>query len=156
MDIKKQGGVVMFVNFKIPEKASDAIRKLKPYQQAKILKSIENKIRLLFLENSYNVYSDIHNYTSFYSFLSSFYITKNDGYELQWFYNEDNLKELEDKTNSEFENNLFEGLLETKPYIRDSYINKLTELNERDDTSLDGYFSEPTSDFWKNLSKEGR
>lgn len=152
----QQGGIIMFVKFKIPEKASTAIHGLKPYQQAKVLKQIEDKIRLLFTENSHNVYSDIHNYASFDGFLNSFIVTKNDGDEINWFYDEENLREAEDIKNSEFENNLFSGILETKPFMRDSHINKLTELDERNYNKFEDYFSNKTSEFWKDFSKEGR
>lgn len=146
----------MFVKFKIPEKASAAIHGLKPYQRAKVLKNIEDKIRLLFTENSHNLYSDIHNYISFDGFLNSFIVTKNDGNEIDWFYDEENLRETEDIKNSEFENNLFSGILETKPFIQDSYINKLAELDERNYNKLEDYFSESKSEFWKDFGKEGR
>lgn len=152
----QQGGIIMFVKFKIPEKASAAIRGLKPYQQAKVLKQIEDKIRLLFTENSHNVYSDINNYASFDGFLNSFVITKNDGDEVDWFYDEESLRETEDIKNSEFENNLFSGVLETKPFIQDSYINKLTELDERNYNKIEDYFFDGKSEFWGNFGKEGR
>lgn len=152
----RQGGIFMFVKFKIPEKASTAIRGLKPYQQAKVLKLIEDKIRLLFIENSHNIYSDIHNYASFDGFLGSLAIIKNDGSDIVWFYDEEILRETEDIKNSEFENNLFGGNIETKPLIRDSYINKLMELDERNHNKFEDYFSNKTSEFWKDFSKEGR
>jgi hypothetical protein len=129
---------------------------LKPYQEAKVLKQIEDKLRLLFTENSHNLYSDIHNYASFDSFLNSFIVTKNDGDEINWFYDEENLRETEDIKNSEFENNLFSGILETKPFVRDSHINRLAELDERNHNKLEDYFSDTKSDFWKDFKREGK
>ena len=146
----------MFVKFQVPEMASAAIHRLKPYQQARVLKNIEDKIRLLFTENSHNLYSDIHNYTSFDGFLNSFAVTKNNGDEIDWFYDEENLRETEDIKNSEFENNLFNGVLETKPFIRDTYINKLAELDEKLYNKLENYFFDKTGEFWKNFDKEGK
>lgn len=146
----------MFGTFKLPESVSAAIKKMDPLKKSRALDFISNKIRLLFIENSHSLYSDINNYASFDGFLNSFIVTKNDGSEINWFYDEENLRETEAIKNSEFENNLFGGVLETKPFIRDSYINKLAELDERNYNKFEDYFSNKTSEFWKNFKKEGR
>lgn len=146
----------MINSFELPDNVKKALRGASAFKRAHALKLIEDKIRLLFTENSYNVYSDINNYTSFDNFLNSFIVVKNDGNKIDWFYDEENLREIDDIKNSEFENNLFSGTLETKPFVQDSHINKLTELDERNYSKLEDYFFNGDSEFWRNFEKEGR
>ena len=140
----------MFVKFKIPEKASAAIDGIKqPNKRAKVLQDIENKIRLLFTENSHNLYSDIHNYASFDDFLSSFIITNTDVHEINYFFDENMLSNsiVEDLN---FENNLFDNLLKIKDIKQDDYIERTEELKVDIFYDLEKYFS---VEFWKEFNR---
>lgn len=145
----KQGGMIMFVKFKIPEKASAAIRGLKPYQQVKVLQLIEDKTKFLFQSNSHNLYPDIHNYASFDDFLSSIIITNTDVHEINYFFDENMLSDgiVEDLN---FENNLFDNLLKIKDIKQDDYIERTEELKVDIFYDLEKYFS---VEFWKEFNR---
>lgn len=139
----------MFADFTLPERVSAAIHGLKPFKRDKVLKILENKLRLLFEEDSHNLYQDIHNYASFNDFLSSFMITDNNGDKLNYFYNEEALDN--GVITTEFENNLFKGQIEIKK--QDDYIKRSDELKVDIRIDLEEYLSD---DFWKEFDKEGR
>ena len=134
----------MFVKFQVPERASAAIHRLKPYQQARVLKNIEDKIRLLFIENSHNLYSDIHNYISFDDFFLSFLVIKKNVDEFSFFFDEELLSDDIIK-NIEIEDNLFNGSIKTKNMKQDDYIERTEMLKFNILYDLEKYF---LADFW--------
>ena len=136
----------MFVNFTMPTKVSAAIHGLKPFKRDKVLKILENKLRLLFTENSHNLYSDIHNYASFDVFLASFMVIDNNGDKLNYFYDEEALDNGVAIT--EFENNLFEGQIEIKK--QDDYIQRSDKLKVDIRIDLEEYLSDG---FWKEFDR---
>lgn len=139
----------MFAKFKIPEKASAAIRGLKPYQQAKVLQLIEDKTKFLFQSNSHNLYPDIHNYISFDDFLSSIIIINADVYEINYFFDENMLSDsIVEGLN--FENNLFDSLLKIKDIKQDDYIERTEKLKVDIFYDLEKYF---LVEFWKEFNR---
>lgn len=140
----------MFVNFQLPEKVTAAIKGLKPYKRDKILGIIAEKTNLLFIENSHNLYYDMQDYTSFDEILNSFIITKNDGENIEYFFEDIGLSNFYDNENTNNENNLFEG--EIISPIQEN-IDRVAGLKITMQTDLKIYFSDK---FWKIFDKEGR
>lgn len=140
----------MFVNFQLPEKVATAIKGLKPYKKEKILGIIAEKTNLLFIENSHNLYSDMQDYTSFDEIINSFIITKNDGENIEYFFEDIGLSNFYDNENTNNENNLFGG--EIISPIQEN-IDKVAGLKITMQTDLEIYFSDK---FWKVFDKEGR
>ena len=139
----------MFGTFELPESVSAAIKKMDPLKKSRALDFISNKIRLLFIENSHNVYSDVINYTFFDNFYNSFMLVDNDGKEIKYFVDEEALDNS--AVTTEFENNLFGGQIEIKK--QDDYIQRSDKLKVDIQIDLEEYLSD---DFWKEFDKEGR
>ena len=133
----------------LPEKVKTAIAGCKEQKRKKALELIENKIKLLFRDNSYSIYSDVINYTFFDNFYNSFMLVDNDGKEVKYFVDEEALDN--GVVTTEFENNLFEGQIEIKK--QDDYIQRSDKLKVDIRIDLEEYLSD---DFWKEFDKEGR
>ena len=133
----------------LPEKVKAAIAGSKEKKRKHALSLIENKIKLLFRDNSYSIYSDVINYTFFDNFYNSFMLVDNDGKEIKYFVDEEALDN--GVVTTEFENNLFEGQIEIKK--QDDYIQRSDKLKVDIRIDLEEYLSD---DFWKEFDKEGR
>ena len=130
----------------LPEKVKTAIAGCKEQKRKKALELIENKIKLLFRDNSYSIYSDVINYTFFDNFYNSFMLVDNDGKEVKYFVDEEALDN--GVVTTEFENNLFEGQIEIKK--QDDYIQRSDKLKVDIRIDLEEYLSD---DFWKEFDK---
>ena len=128
----------------LPEKVKTAIAGCKEQKRKKALELIENKIKLLFRDNSYSIYSDVINYTFFDNFYNSFMLVDNDGKEVKYFVDEEALDN--GVVTTEFENNLFEGQIEIKK--QDDYIQRSDKLKVDIRIDLEEYLSD---DFWKEF-----
>ena len=133
----------------LPERVKVAIAGCKEPKRKKALGLIENKIKLLFRNNSYSIYSDVINYTFFDNFYNSFMLVDNDGKEIKYFVDEEALDN--GVVTTEFENNLFEGQIEIKK--QDDYIQRSDKLKVDIRIDLEKYLS---GDFWEDFIKEGR
>ena len=130
----------------LPERVKVAIAGCKEPKRKKVLGLIESKIKLLFHDNSYSIYSDVINYTFFDNFYNSFMLVDNDGKEIKYFVDEEVLDSS--VVTTEFENNLFEGQIEIKK--QDDYIRRSDKLKVDIRIDLEEYLSD---DFWKEFNK---
>lgn len=128
----------------LPQKVKTAIAGTKQQKRQKVLDLIGNKIKLLFRDNSYSIYSDVINYTFFDNFYNSFILVDNDGKEIKYFVDEEALDN--GVVTTEFENNLFEGQIEIKK--QDNYIQRSDKLKVDIRIDLEEYLSD---DFWKEF-----
>ena len=134
----------MISTIALPENVKAAIAGCKDPKRKKVLGLIENKIKLLFRDNSYSIYSDVINYTFFDNFYNSFMFVDNDGKEIKYFVDEEVLDN--GVVTTEFENNLFDGQIEIKK--QDDYIQRSDKLKVDIRISLEEYLSD---DFWKEF-----
>ena len=136
----------MILTIVLPDKVKTAISGCKEPKRKKVLGLIENKIKLLFRDNSYSIYSDVINYTFFDNFYNSFMLVDNDGKEIKYFVDEEALDN--GVVTTEFENNLFEGQIEIKK--QDNYIQRSDKLKVDIRIDLEEYLSD---DFWKEFDR---
>lgn len=142
----------MIATIVLPERVNMAITSLNQQKQEKVLRSIANELSFLYRANCYNIYNDIVNYTFFDNFLNSFVVTKNNGKEILYFFDERELEnELDIEKVNEFGNNLFEGLIQIKK--QEKYIDRIDKLKVDIQFDIEKYFS---NEFWKEFNKEGR
>lgn len=139
----------MIATIVLPERVNMAITSLNQQKQEKVLRSIANELSFLYRANCYNIYNDIVNYTFFDNFLNSFVVTKNNGKEILYFFDERELEnELDIEKVNEFDNNLFEGLIQIKK--QEKYIDRIDKLKVDIQFDVEKYFS---NEFWKEFSK---
>lgn len=136
----------MILTIVLPDKVKTAISGCKEPKRKKVLGLIENKIKLLFRDNSYSIYSDVINYTFFDNFYNSFMLVDNDGKEIKYFVDEEALDN--GVVTTEFENNLFKGQIEIKK--QDNYIQRSDKLKVDIRIDLEEYLSD---DFWKEFDR---
>ena len=142
----------MIATIVLPERVNMAITNLNQQKQEKVLRSIANELSFLYRTNCYNIYGDIVNYTFFDNFLNSFVVIKNNGKEVLYFFDESELEnELDIERVNEFDNNLFEGLIQIKK--QEKYIDRIDKLKFDIQFDIEKYFS---NEFWKEFNKEGR
>lgn len=142
----------MIATIVLPERVNMAITSLNQQKQEKVLRSIANELSFLYRTNCYNIYGDIVNYTFFDNFLNSFVVIKNNGKEVLYFFDESELEnELDIERVNEFDNNLFEGLIQIKK--QEKYIDRIDKLKFDIQFDIEKYFS---NEFWKEFNKEGR
>lgn len=139
----------MIATIVLPERVNMAITSLNQQKQEKVLRSIANELNFLYRANCYNIYSDIVNYTFFDNFLNSFVVTKNNGKEILYFFDERELEnELDIEKVNEFDNNLFEGLIQIKK--QEKYIDRIDKLKVDIQFDIEKYFS---NEFWKEFGR---
>lgn len=138
----------------LPEKQSTSLAGMKQYKRERMLDKMVNKINSLFYEKSQKIYLDIYNRSSFASFLNSYAITRRDEKAIDFFYNEEELKdERINSRENNFEDYLFNGIIETKPVAQEEYIGRINRFVEDVRWGFNEYLSK---DFWQDFKREDK
>lgn len=131
----------------LPEKISSAINKSSNEKRRDFLKKFEDIVKLLFYRNSLIVYNDVINHPLFDSFCNSFLLIGVTNKEIKYFVNEEIFNE--NVGIDKFENNLFEGQIQTRK--QEQYINRVNKLKADVRLDFEMYLEK---DFWNEFDKE--
>lgn len=138
----------------LPEKQSMSLAGMKQYKRERMLDKMVSKLQNVFYEKSQKVYLDIYSRPSFTSFLNSYMITRRDEKAIDFFYNEEELKDEKIKgRENDFEDYLSNGVIETKPVVQDEYIGRINRFTEDVRWGFNEYLSK---DFWQDFKKEDK